>query len=106
MMKKWIALACALLMLLSSAALAEAAAIPGLEDGVLTVAMECAYAPYNWAQPDDSNGAVPIKDKPGLYANGYDVMMAKNISEANGWELEVVQLDFSITCHRNAQVTQ
>ena len=94
MMKKWIALACALLMLLSSAALAETAAIPGLEDGVLTVAMECAYAPYNWAQPDDSNGAVPSKDKPGLYANGYDVMMAKNICEANGWELEVVQLDW------------
>ena len=94
MMKKWIALACALLMLLSSAALAETAAIPGLEDGVLTVAMECAYAPYNWAQPDDSNGAVPIKDKPGLYANGYDVMMAKNICEANSWNLEVVQLDW------------
>ena len=94
MMKKWIALACALLMLLSSAALAETSAIPGLEDGVLTVAMECAYAPYNWAQPDDSNGAVPIKDKPGLYANGYDVMMAKNICEANSWNLEVVQLDW------------
>ena len=94
MMKKWIALACALLMLLSSVALAETSAIPGLEDGVLTVAMECAYAPYNWAQPDDSNGAVPIKDKPGLYANGYDVMMAKNICEANSWNLEVVQLDW------------
>jgi len=94
MMKKWIALACALLMLLSSAALAETAAIPGLEDGVLTVAMECAYAPYNWAQPDDSNGAVPIKDKPGLYANGYDVMMAKNICEANDWNLEIFQLDW------------
>ena len=22
--------------------------IPGLEDGVFTVGMECAYAPYNW----------------------------------------------------------
>jgi len=42
--------------------------IPGLEDGVLTVAMECAYAPYNWAQTDDSNGAVPIKDS-NLFAN-------------------------------------
>ena len=75
-----------------SAALAE---VPtGVEDGVLTVAMECAYAPYNWAQPDDSNGAVPIRDKAGLYANGYDVMMAKAICEANGWQLEVVQLDW------------
>jgi len=68
-------------------------AFTGVEDGILTVAMECAYAPYNWAQPDDSNGAVPIKDSV-LYANGYDVMMAKNICEANGWQLEVVQLDW------------
>ncbi|NCB50890.1 MAG: transporter substrate-binding domain-containing protein [Clostridia bacterium] len=65
----------------------------GVEDGVLTVAMECAYAPYNWAQPDDSNGAVPIKDS-NEYANGYDVMMAKKLCEANGWELEVVRLDW------------
>ncbi len=67
--------------------------VQGLEDGVLTVAMECAYAPYNWAQPDDSNGAVPIKDSV-LYANGYDVMTAKAICEANGWKLEVLQLDW------------
>ena len=65
----------------------------GVEDGVLTVAMECAYAPYNWAQPDDSNGAVPIKGT-SLYANGYDVMTAKAICEANGWQLEVKQLDW------------
>ncbi len=65
----------------------------GVEDGVLTVAMECAYAPYNWSQPDDSNGAVPIKDSD-QFANGYDVMMAKKLCEANGWELEVVQLDW------------
>ena len=92
-MKKLIALLCVLILVLSAAA-AYAEAIPGLEDGVLTVAMECAYAPYNWAQPDDANGAVPIKDKDGLYANGYDVMMAKAICEANGWQLEVVQLDW------------
>ena len=65
----------------------------GVEDGVLTVAMECAYAPYNWSQADDSNGAVPIKDS-NEYANGYDVMTAKQICEANGWELEIVRLDW------------
>lgn len=68
-------------------------AIQGVEDGVLTVAMECAYAPYNWSQTDDSNGAVPIKGS-NEYANGYDVMMAKKICEANGWDLEVVRLDW------------
>ena len=65
----------------------------GVEDGVLTVAMECAYAPYNWTQSDDSNGAVPLKDSSD-YANGYDIMMAKKICEANGWKLEVVRLDW------------
>ena len=72
----------------------ETATGSGVEDGVLTIAMECAYAPYNWAQSDDSNGAVPISNVPGSYANGYDVMIAKKICEANGWELEVVQSDW------------
>ena len=72
----------------------DADVIPGLEDGVLTVGMECAYAPYNWTQMDDSNGAVPIANNPGAYANGYDVMIAKKICEANGWELEVIQSDW------------
>ena len=71
-----------------------ASAIPGVEDGVLTIAMECAYAPYNWSQSDDSNGAVPISNVPGTYANGYDVMIAKRICEAYGWELEVIQSDW------------
>ena len=66
----------------------------GVEDGVLTIAMECAYAPYNWMQGDDSNGAVPISNVPGSYANGYDVMIGKKIAEANGWELEVIQADW------------
>ncbi len=73
---------------------AAEAAIPGLEDGVLTIAMECGYAPYNWTQSDDSNGAVPISGTDGEYANGYDVMIAKMICEANGWDLEVIRTDW------------
>ena len=71
---------------------ANTAVITGVEDGVLTVGMECAYAPYNWTQMDDSNGAVPIANNPGSYANGYDVMIAKKICEANGWELEIMAI--------------
>ena len=68
--------------------------IIGLEDGVLTVGMECAYAPYNWTQMDDANGAVPIANVPGAYANGYDVMIAKRICEAYGWELEIISSEW------------
>ncbi|HJB32052.1 transporter substrate-binding domain-containing protein [uncultured Oscillibacter sp.] len=68
----------------------DTSTIPGLEDGVFTVGMECAYAPYNWTQMDDSNGAVPISNVPGAYANGYDVMIAQRICDAYGWDLEIV----------------
>ena len=98
-MKKIFALvlaACLLLALTAcsgSKTASNGSGIPGLEDGVFTVSMECAYAPYNWTQTDDSNGAVPIKDS-NEYANGYDIMIAKKICEANGWELEVVRSDW------------
>lgn len=63
------------------------------EREVLRVGMECAYAPYNWSQPDDSNGAVQIKDNIN-YAYGYDVMMAKKIAEALDRDLEIYQIDW------------
>lgn len=67
----------------------------GAADGkkTLRVAMECSYAPYNWTQPDDSNGAVPIADSSD-YAYGYDVMMAKKIADELGYDLEIVKLDW------------
>ena len=63
------------------------------EAKTLRVAMECSYAPYNWTQPDDSNGAVPISGSSD-YAYGYDVMMAKHIADELGYELEIVKLDW------------
>ena len=62
-------------------------------ENVLRVAMECAYAPYNWSQADDSNGAVTIAGT-NSFAYGYDVMMAKLIAESMGKELEIVKLDW------------
>ena len=102
-MRRILAILMALAMMLSMAACGGSDAadnndnntpFTGVDDGVLTVAMECAYAPYNWTQSDDSNGAVPIANVPGSYANGYDVMIAKMIAEANGWELEIIQSDW------------
>ena len=108
-MKKLITLILALAMTLSMTACSSAPAssettegegtaeflsIQGTEDGVLTVGMECQYAPYNWTQLTDANGAVEIANNPGAYANGYDVMIAQKICEKYGWELEVMALEW------------
>lgn len=87
-MKAAVSAACAAAMILAmgSTAFAE-------ETKTLRVAMECGYAPYNWTQPTDENGAVPIADST-EYAYGYDVMMAKHICEELGYDLEIVKLDW------------
>ena len=84
------------LLLAAAMVCALAACGSGSDSGsgkVLKVAMECGYAPYNWTQPDDSNGAVPINDSSD-YAYGYDVMMAKKIADTLGYELQIVKLDW------------
>lgn len=58
----------------------------------LRVGMECAYAPFNWTQSDDSNGAVPIEG--GGYAGGYDVEIAKKIAEGMGRKLIIVKTEW------------
>ena len=100
-MKKFLCMLMALAMILSMAACASSGSgnatgenVPGSDNNILTVGMECAYAPYNWTQADDSNGAVPIVNNPGTYANGYDVQIAKKIAEANGWGIEVVACEW------------
>lgn len=67
----------------------------GLEtEGVLRVGMEANYAPFNWSQPDDKNGAYEISNSPGEYANGYDLQIAKQLAEKLGLKLEVVKLEW------------
>ena len=88
-MKKIIAFVLAAVMCLSFASCSKAEN----NENVLRVAMECSYAPYNWSQATDANGAVKISGS-NSYAYGYDVMMAKLIAESMGKELEIVKLDW------------
>lgn len=55
----------------------------------LKVGMECDYAPFNWTQANDSNGAYPIGS--GEYAGGYDVEIAKRVADSLGRELVIVK---------------
>ena len=88
-MKKIIAFVLAAVMCLSFASCSKAEN----NENVLRVAMECSYAPYNWSQATDANGAVKISGS-NSYAYGYDVMMAKLIAEKLGKDLEIVKLDW------------
>ncbi|VEI05451.1 transporter substrate-binding domain-containing protein [Kurthia zopfii] len=58
-----------------------------------TVGMEAGYAPFNWTQKDDSNGAVKI-DGNAEYAGGYDVQIAKKIADSMGKKLVIVKTEW------------
>lgn len=61
------------------------------DDNTFRIGLECAYAPFNWTQQDDSNGAVKIDGSKGEYANGYDVQIAKKIADGLGKDLVIVK---------------
>ena len=63
-------------------------------NGVFRIAMECAYAPFNWTQTTDANGAVPISGKDNLYASVYYVQVAKYIAAELGMSLEVYSYEW------------
>ncbi|PSL40110.1 amino acid ABC transporter substrate-binding protein (PAAT family) [Planomicrobium soli] len=65
----------------------------GGEDNTFKVGMEAAYAPFNWTQGDDSNGAIKI-DGNAEYAGGYDVEIAKRVAEDLGKELVIVKTEW------------
>ncbi len=82
-MKKIFALVLILVLALSASALAEP----------FRVGMECGYAPFNWAQVEQTEGSVPIDGNQG-YADGYDVQIARKIAEGLGRELVIVKIEW------------
>ena len=62
-------------------------------DNTFKVGLEAGYAPFNWTQLDNSNGAVKIKGA-AEYAGGYDVEIAKLIAESLGKELVIVKTEW------------
>lgn len=65
----------------------------GTEKGTFKVGMEAGYAPFNWTQTGDANGAVKIAGN-AEYAGGYDVEIAKKIADGLGKELEIVKTEW------------
>lgn len=87
-MKRIVTVALSLLLLLAlPAAFTACKAATG---GEFKVGMECAYAPFNYTQTTDANGAVPIEGT-NEFAGGYDVQMAKLVAEGLGKKLVIVK---------------
>ena len=63
-------------------------------NGTLKIAMECNYAPFNWSQTTDVNGAVKVANND-FYANGYDVQIAKYIAAELGMALEIHAIEWN-----------
>lgn len=62
--------------------------------GVFRVGLEANYSPFNWSQSNDADGAVPIANSQGEYANGYDVWLAKELADRLGLELEIHKIEW------------
>ncbi len=90
-MKKFFALVLALLTVFALCSCSKIDAGKDLENvrskGKIVVGMECTYAPYNWAQPTANE--YTVKNTSGLYADGYDVQIARLVAEQLGVELEI-----------------
>lgn len=83
-MRRIIAIAIAVIMMLSVACCASAEEF--------RVGLECNYAPFNWTQLED-NG-IAIKDNPGAFAGGYDVEIAQRVAEGLGRDLVIVKIEW------------
>ncbi len=55
----------------------------------IVVGLEAAYAPFNWATPQENGFTVLLSGQAGFYADGYDVVMAQRIADALGLTLVI-----------------
>lgn len=59
----------------------------------LVIGMECAYQPFNWTLNNATDNTLPIFGT-NQYADGYDISIAKYLSEATGKEVEIHKLEW------------
>ena len=70
-----------------------------LEDGVLTIGLECGYAPFNWTTTSGGEDNVAIANSGFLgigrtYCAGYDIAVAQHIADELGYTLRVRKISW------------
>jgi ABC-type amino acid transport substrate-binding protein len=66
---------------------------PALDDGILTVGLECGYAPFNWTTTTATDTSVAIADSPFL-CDGYDVQISSYLAEELGVNLQIRKIEW------------
>lgn len=64
------------------------------EETQIVVGLEAAYAPFNWATPETNDFTVEISGQSGMYADGFDVVMAQAIADELGLELVIKAIEW------------
>ncbi len=59
---------------------------------VLRIGVECDYAPNNWEEKEPTDFNVPLSNFSGLYAEGYDIQIAKLVADKLNFNLEVKKI--------------
>jgi ABC-type amino acid transport substrate-binding protein len=84
----------ALFAVMPALALASCGTLPAaLDDGILTVGLECGYAPFNWSTTTPTDTTVAIADSQFL-CDGYDVRVSSYLAEALDVELRIIKTDW------------
>ena len=66
---------------------------PALNDGILTVGLECGYAPFNWSTTTPTDTTVAITDSQFL-CDGYDVRVSSYLAEELDVELRIIKAEW------------
>ena len=60
--------------------------------GELVIGLECEYSPFNWTETTKSETNVEIYGQTGLYAEGYDIQIARRVADSLGLKLVVKKI--------------
>jgi len=58
------------------------------------VGLEAAYAPFNWSTASQNEFTVALDGQPGVYVDGYDVVVASLIADELGLELVIKAIEW------------
>jgi ABC-type amino acid transport substrate-binding protein len=66
---------------------------PALDDGMLTVGLECGYAPFNWTTTTATETSIAIADSPFL-CDGYDVQVSRYLADELGVDVQIRKIEW------------